>query len=243
MATTSWPRVNEDTTDAQYGELFNAIIGSGVRDTDGLAVTADSSGLNVKVAAGFAVVAGNAFLSTAVEALTITPNTGSSARTDMVYLQRNFTAAAGQTVRLLVKTGSTAATVDPRGTYDLPLAYVTVAPGAATITSANLTDRRAFLASPVGIWETAGRPATALRGRLGFNTTTGTFEGMSASGWTPLVSWASIPGKPAVLPVAEGGTGGNTAAAARAALGITSGTAAPSNANGADGDIYFQKIA
>lgn len=219
MAITSWPRVNEDTTDAQYGELFNSIIGSGVRDTGSLLVSADSSGLSVKVAAGFAVVAGNAFLSTAIETLTIAANTGTTTRTDLVYLRRDFTAATGQTVRLLVKTGSTAVSTDPRGGYDLPLAHVTVPANAATITSANVTDKRSFLASPVGIWETASRPASAVKGRLGFNTTLGAFEGMGTSGWGPLVTWATLSGKPARIPVAEGGTGAGDAATARTNLG------------------------
>lgn len=42
------------------------------------------------------------------------------------------------------------------------------------------------------------------------------------------------------VPVNQGGTGASTPAGARQALGITSGQAAPSNAAGTDGDIYFQ---
>lgn len=44
----------------------------------------------------------------------------------------------------------------------------------------------------------------------------------------------------AVRPIALGGTGGTTKATARAALGITSGSAAPNDAVGDDGDIYFK---
>ncbi|WDS52044.1 minor tail protein [Microbacterium phage Caron] len=225
MAFSSWPRVNEDTTDTQYAELFDSIIGTGVRDEDSLLVSADSSGLNVKVSAGFAVVAGNAFLSTATETLDITPNSAAQARIDLVVLRRDFSAPAGQTVRLVVKEGVAGGTVAPsedvRGVYELVLARVTVAPNAATITSGAVTRVRPLLSTRVGIWTTDERPA-ARRGLLGLNTSTGAWEvnttGQS-NGWGPLVSWGSIPGKPSAIPVSEGGTGSTTASGARANLG------------------------
>ena len=46
--------------------------------------------------------------------------------------------------------------------------------------------------------------------------------------------------RPERSPVANGGTGGTTKATARAALGITSGSAAPNDAVGDNGDIYFR---
>lgn len=221
MALSSWPRVNEDTTDAQYAELFNSIIGTGVRDPDGLTVTADSTGLNVKVSAGFAVVGGNAFLSTATETLTIAPNTGNVPRYDAIVLRRSFGSGPGATVTLVVKDASATLASDVRGTMELVLAHVLVGPSAATITSAAVVDKRRFLSSRVGIWETADRPV-ARRGLIGLNTTTGGWETNTdgtANGWGPLVSWSSIPGKPAAIPVSEGGTGATNATAARTNLG------------------------
>lgn len=45
-----------------------------------------------------------------------------------------------------------------------------------------------------------------------------------------------------VWPVSVGGTGGTDKPTARSGLGITSGTAVPSNANGSDGDVYFRIV-
>ncbi|WDS51655.1 minor tail protein [Microbacterium phage Barnstormer] len=225
MAFSSWPRVNEDTTDTQYAELFDSIIGTGVRDEDALLVSADSSGLNVKVSAGFAVVAGNAFLSTATETLDIAPNTASQPRTDLVVLRRDFSAPAGQTVRLLVKEGVPGGTISPsedvRGVYELVLASVIVGPNAATVTSGSVTRVRPVLSSRVGVWTTSERPK-ARRGLFGLNITTGAWEVNTtgtANGWGPLVSWDSIPGKPSAIPVSQGGTGSTSASGARANLG------------------------
>lgn len=46
----------------------------------------------------------------------------------------------------------------------------------------------------------------------------------------------------AIWPVARGGTGSSTVSGARTNLGIHSGTATPSNAFGADGDVYFKIV-
>lgn len=46
----------------------------------------------------------------------------------------------------------------------------------------------------------------------------------------------------AVWPVSRGGTGGTTKATARTNLGVTSGTAVPSNSTGTDGDIFFKTL-
>lgn len=252
MAQTSWPRVNEDTTDSQYGEFFaTAIVGTGVRDATGLAVT-PGSGLAVNVAAGFAVVAGNAYLSTAVEPLTIAANTGTTARTDLVVLRRDFTAAAGKTVVLAVKTGPAGGAVptltqDVRAVWEEPLAAVSVAVNAATLATGNITDRRSFLSSRVGMWTNGTRPP-AKRGGIGFNTEAGVFEAsFNGTSWGPLLDWANIANKPATfppsahshaaadlptVPINKGGTGATDAVAALQALGIYVQATDPGQANG-----------
>ena len=191
MAQTSYPKVGGATTDAQYAEFFDSIIGTGVRDAGGLLVYGDSSGLNVKVAAGFAAVAGSAFSSTAIEPLTIAANTSGNPRIDSVILRRDFT--AGSVVTLLVKQGVAAPTPSAptltqnrSGVWEEALADVAVANNAATITSANVTDRRRFLATRVDSWTTAGRPAARLS-VFGLNRTTGRWEYHDGTGWKDLV--------------------------------------------------------
>ena len=46
----------------------------------------------------------------------------------------------------------------------------------------------------------------------------------------------------AIWPVSRGGTGASTPAQARVNLGISSGTAIPSNDTGVDGDVYFRVV-
>lgn len=211
MAITSWPRVDEDTTDSQYAELFNSIIGTGVRDVGSFLVTADSSGLNVKVAAGFAVVAGSACLSTSSVTLTIGANNGATARTDLIVLRRDFTAAAGQTVRLMVKPGPATADADPTGNFDLVLATVSVPVGAATITPTNVTSARPYISRRIGVWDDTTRPAHRV-GTIGWNTSAGRYEYSDGAAWIagfPPAShthaWDAITGKPASFPPSSHG--------------------------------------
>jgi hypothetical protein len=208
MTQTAYPKVGGATTDGQYRELFRNILETGALSTSGYAATADSSGMNVKVAAGLAIVDGIVAKSSAVETLTIAPSSGGTlSRVDTVVLQLDY--STDPIIRLVVIPGTAANTgsqvapsLAPTGTvqYNWPIANVAVAPTAVTIAAGNITDRRTFSGSNVGLWTTGLRPP-AKAGLLGFNGTTGKWEGSNGSTWAELApSWADIPGKPATFP-------------------------------------------
>lgn len=196
MTLSSYPKVGGTTTDAQYAAFFASFIGTGVRDAGSFLVTADSSGLNVKVAPGFAVVAGNVATDPAQATLTIAANASGNPRIDTVILKRDFT--AGNVVSLVVKAGTPAAspsapslTQDVTAVWEEPLANVYVANNAATITSANVTDVRRFMPTNVASWLTGGRPAARLA-LVGLNLTTGRWEGHDGTEWVELLDSRQI---------------------------------------------------
>lgn len=195
MAQTSYPFENADTTEAQFSQLFRRLQTTGVYGspaTTDLKVFGDSSGLQVKVPAGFAIVRGHAYNSSAEETLTITAANATNPRNDLIVLKLDPTA---NSIVLAVKTGTAASSPsDPsltqtdEGTYELAIARVSVAAGATTIASGNVTDLRPFLGTQFGRWTTSTRPASPIAGTAGLNTTTGAPEYWNGSAWTNFLS-------------------------------------------------------
>ncbi|WP_425836931.1 hypothetical protein [Microbacterium sp. PA5] len=146
MTQRSYPFVNGSTTDAEFSAMFKQVFPSAV--ISGLTVSADSSGLNVKVAAGTAYVRGHFYSSNAQETLAV--DAGSAqARIDTVVLRLEY--GSVNDVRLVVKKGTPAAspaaptlTQTDSGIYEFPLANIAVAASAVTIAPGNLTDRRTY---------------------------------------------------------------------------------------------------
>lgn len=208
MAITAWPFENADTTETQYSYLFRELQDPGVVGTFGdnaLRVTGDSTGMNVKVAAGRAHAQGFMMLSTAQETLTIGA-AEASARVDRVVVRFDPTANTGT---IVVKQGTAGSSTPPAltqtdtGIFELPLATVAVPAGAVTIAAGDVTDERPYVGHRVGAWTTATRPTAPRKYRLGFNETSGRWEFWTGSAWTdlaPTVTWASITGKPATYP-------------------------------------------
>jgi hypothetical protein len=189
MTQTSWPFENADTTETQYSYLFDRLKTSGVagfpNDT-ALKVTGDSSGMNAKTAAGFAIVRGFMYYSDAVVTNTISASS-SNPRIDLIILRLDPTA---NTIVQAVLTGTPsssptapALTQTTTGIYEIEIGRVTVPALATVIAAGNVSDTRNCLSHGVGIWTTAQRPSSPTLGRLGWSTTNSVLELWNGSAW------------------------------------------------------------
>lgn len=231
MTMTSWPYVAQDTTDVEYGRLFREMANSdGMAGSFGdttLKVTGDSSGRQVKMATGAAVIRGYMFYSTAIETIAIAAPSA-SARVDLVVLELNVSAPLVAN-RILPKVlqGTSGSSTPPAltqtetGIYQIALATVAVAAGAAVINAGDVVDVRPFMGQNTGAWTTSRRPVSPRKYKLGFNETLGVWEYHNGSTWVALNGSVSLSsGVTGVLPIANGGTGQTTAMAALNALGV-----------------------
>ena len=151
MAERSFPLENTSYT-AEEAQLWFATRTTGVYGTDdNLRVTADGSGLLVNVSPGLAWLAYGSFRGVAygnTEATTkaISPANASFPRIDRVIVRYS---ATDNTVLLRVIEGAPASSPTPpdivrtQTTYDISLAQVYVAAGAASIAADAVTDERA----------------------------------------------------------------------------------------------------
>lgn len=208
MAITAYPFENQDTTESQFSAWARELQDIGVVGSFGeasLRVTADSTGMQVKVSAGAAIVRGFYLSSTAVETKTIDAAT-SQPRIDVVVARLD---PAADTITLEVVKGTASATPTApaltqtdTGIYEMPLAQVTVPASAATIATGNVAEVRPYIGHRVGVWTTTTRPAAPRVGRLGLNRTTSVWEFWTGTAWealAPVVTWASINGRPATF--------------------------------------------
>lgn len=151
MTQTSWPFENVDTSETQFSQWARN-IGEGVKGSSGgteLKPYGDSSGMQVKVPAGYAMVRGHYYGSTAIEILAVTAAHATLARIDSVVLELDpsanvillkviaGTAAGSPVAPTLVQTDA--------GVYQQLLGTVAVAAATTSITAGNVTDARSFL--------------------------------------------------------------------------------------------------
>ena len=198
MAQSSWPFEDQNTTEVQYSDLFRRIQNSGVAgDPSGseLKPFGDSSGMVVKIPAGFAIVRGHAYFSSTTENLTVTTS-AANPRIDLVVLELNPTA---NTIILKMVNGTAAASpVAPTPTqttdaiFQLPLAQVLVPASATTISAGNVTDVRVFTGTQWGRWSTTTRPASPSYGQAGVNLTSSQPEFWNGTAWVSFLADTSV---------------------------------------------------
>jgi hypothetical protein len=150
VAESSWPSpaASHAVADDQYEKLGLSFgpLGGVVGDfTSPQLVYGDSTGMQVKVAADrYALVRGHEWWSgSSILTKTIGANSSGSTRTDLVVLRLSRTTWDVTTVVIAGTPGAGAPAptqnTGTTGSWDLPLATVTVANGAATITAGNVT--------------------------------------------------------------------------------------------------------
>lgn len=153
MAQTSWPFENIDTNETQFS-LWARNIGEGVKggpDTNELRVTGDDSGMQVRVAAGEALVRGHYYLNDSQATVTITPADLSNARIDTIVLELD--PALNRIIARAIAGTPDNSPVPPTltktnaGIYQIALANVFVDAAATSILSGDVTDTRTFLSA------------------------------------------------------------------------------------------------
>lgn len=166
MAESSWPSVagGRVVDDVQYEQMAVGYAADGVigATTDSTVVYADSSGMQVKIRPNkTGLVRGRTWFSGATEfTKAIAANVSGSTRIDRVVLRldratwavtvqvKQGTPGSGAPALTQVATGSSS------GTYEVPLATVTITSGASSITAVMVTPEQRY----IGPSSTPGRP-------------------------------------------------------------------------------------
>jgi hypothetical protein len=201
VAISSYPFDNQDSTEGQYTTLFRELQLSGVADTfggSGWQITA-TTGMNVSVQSGFAIVRGHGVQNTAPITLSI-PAATSAPIIHMVVLRLDPSA---NTITPVVISGvangpaPTPSQTDT-GIYEMPLATILVPPGTINVDPTKVTDLRPFVGQQPSAWSTTTRPATPRLSRLGYNASTSEWEFWNGSAWAT-VTPASVTSRITVL--------------------------------------------
>lgn len=115
------------------------VQGTNMDSVGGDCAVEPGTGLQIKIAVGRAWIKGHYFKHTDdYEYIPITPNTGGTTRNDLVVIRADFTS---NTIGYEVLEGTTTP-VQTTTIWDLPIARVSVPNGAASLTTANITDMR-----------------------------------------------------------------------------------------------------
>jgi hypothetical protein len=193
MAQSSWPSPAHNdraVTDTEYEKIAARFSDDGVdgKPSDAAVVTA-GTGLNVTVRAGvYATLRGHAWTSgTSNVTLAVGANSSGQTRTDRVVLRLD---RSDWTVRAVVKAGTPGAgapaltqSTGDTGTYEIPLADVTVLNGAASVT---VTRRELWVGSRVRPCTSSSRNPAPTVGEMCLETDTGMVRMWDGASWVTI---------------------------------------------------------
>lgn len=192
MAETSYPFEDVDVSETQFGQWAGTLAGSsgvkGVPGDSNLLVSGDNSGLQVRVAAGQAIVRGH-FYDNSTQATVTIASAGTNTRIDAIVLELDLTLNSIK-LKAVQGTAVSSSPVAPTltqtttGVFQLLLAYVTIPNSTTSITAGMVTDLRSFIGGRIGAWTTATRPASPVANlSIGFNATLGYHEMWNGTAW------------------------------------------------------------
>lgn len=203
MAQSSFPfGSSQIATEDQWSSMFRMAQVDGVLATSEtgteLKVTA-SNASTVSVAAGEAWVQGTYYSNSAALNVSVPTNSGGgSARNDLIVLRRDPSADA---TTVQYKTGGTSfppLTQTVNGTWEIPLARVTVAAGASVVPPSGVTDVRWFVGRPAVFGSSAYR-RPPVRGQIHIDNGTDLYVG-DGTAWN-LLGTAEPPAAKTYTPV------------------------------------------
>jgi hypothetical protein len=154
-------------SDVEYSDIWSKIMASNTNR--GFVVAGYANDLKVyestppamtiNVATGSIFIRGRLYENTAVNTLTITANLSGNPRLDRIIARVNV---ASQTIRLFVLAGTPAATptlpalTQTAATYEVSIAYIWVANGAASIANTDIHDEREFTCTSANLNDSYG---------------------------------------------------------------------------------------
>lgn len=202
MGVTAFPFETQDTSEGQYGRIFQEVQDAGVvgrpGDTAGMVVP-PGLGLVLTVTPAAVWATGRVADITGPDSerrVTIPTADPSQSRVDRVVLTFD---AVGNDAGLQVRTGTPGSTTpgalvrDLSGEWDVPLARVTVGAGTVNIGTGDVVDERPWLSTRVRLWTTATRPNPPRWGDFGMNLTrAGVGGALGAPEWWNGERWAAL---------------------------------------------------
>jgi hypothetical protein len=241
MAYTSYPYVDQATTDVEYSRLFRHFSRSGVVGSFASSAGADGTelsgtvgtGLRTILQPGSAILRGYFFRMPDPQEM-VHDAGDSQPRYDRVILRLDLNQPIGDRIKPAVVKGDPAASPavpalvqTDTGIFEIPCYYVLVPANATGFSTGNITPEKRYI---YNTWTTGRRPEIPVIGRdFGYNITTKSWEFYDGDGWKHIaqgLSYNDLSNKPSATWL-DGTT-------------VFKQDAAPTAAQGANGDVVLE---